>query len=123
MMRNNRSFPRERKASMNARTSSVLAIVVVMFAGVRGFAGQPTCASCVSSCGGGSCQTCCCPDNYCPKPFPCLACVPRCCNFSPKYTRCLWPDLGCHAFPAWYKCGTAEPCCKEHRHLLRLAIL
>jgi hypothetical protein len=73
------------------------------------------------------CRTC--PDNYCPKPQPCVPCAPLgCCNdYCPKPLPCL-PCPLCYCapndycpkpyclnlspcWPAWYTCG-AMNCCQ-----------
>jgi hypothetical protein len=56
------------------------------------------------------CAACgCCPDDYCPKPLPCVFCMPGCCwpdDYCPKpFVFCLPP-----CYPSWYTCGLARCC-------------
>ena len=71
-------------------------------------------------------RSCCtCPDNYCPKPLPCVPCAPlgQCDCYCPKPMPCTSPLRYCGpndycpkpcclylppCWPAWYSCGALE---------------
>jgi len=71
-------------------------------------------------------RCCICPDDYCPKPLPCVPCAPlgRCDCYAPKPLPCppcalryCAPDDYCPkpccvylpaCYPAWYICGASK---------------
>ena len=73
------------------------------------------------------CAPCCCPDTYCPKPLPVVACLPRSCScdtYCPKplprvpcvalgcggdtYCPKPLPRILCPVLGPWYTCGPAD---------------
>jgi hypothetical protein len=102
------------------RTSAIL-LLLALAGGV--FASDMT-----SDCTRCDARRCCtCPDDYCPKPLPCVPCAPRGCSndYCPKPLPCVpCAPRGCcndycpkpcciylpPCWPAWYSCGA--PACR-----------